>query len=229
MQLYRKASVGRLAELLVLDTRQYRTDQPNGDGNKPPAPEQMDPKGTIMGDAQRDWLFDGLARSGAGWNVLAQQVMVARVDRKPGDGILYSMDQWPGYEFERRRMLKFLHDRKIANAVALAGDIHTNWANDLIADFDGLNGRVVASEFVGTSITSGGDGTAKPKDLDLILADNPFVKFHNAERGYLRCEVDAKAFRTDYRTVPFVVKPGAPVNTRASFVVEPGKPGLNKA
>lgn len=35
MQLYRKASFGRLAEFFVLDTRQYRTPQPNGDGLKP--------------------------------------------------------------------------------------------------------------------------------------------------------------------------------------------------
>jgi alkaline phosphatase D len=226
MLLYRRLPWGTLADLHVLDTRQYRTDQPCGDGNKPPAPEQMNPNGTLMGAAQRDWLFDSLARSTAGWNVIAQQVMIARVDRKPGEGILYSMDQWPGYEFERRRLLKHLHDRKISNAVALSGDIHTNWANDLIADFDGLDGRVVGSEFVGTSITSGGDGQAKPKDLDLLLSDNPFVKFHNAERGYLTCIVDAKSFRTDYRTVPYVAKPGAPVNTRASFVVEPGKPGV---
>ena len=33
MILYRKASFGRLAEFFVLDTRQYRTDQPNGDGS----------------------------------------------------------------------------------------------------------------------------------------------------------------------------------------------------
>jgi alkaline phosphatase D len=229
MVLYRRVGWGGLADFFVLDTRQYRTDQPCGDGNKPPAPEVMDPKGTLMGAAQRDWLFDGLGRSSARWNVIAQQIMIARVDRKPGEGVLVSMDQWPGYEFERRRLLKFIHDRKIANAVTLAGDIHTNWANDLIADFDDLGSRTVASEFVGTAISSGGDGQAKPKDLELILSDNPFVKFHNAERGYLRCEVDAKAWRTDFRTVPFVVKPGAPVNTRASFAVEPGKPGVQKA
>ena len=229
MQLYRKIAWGRLADFFVLDTRQYRTDQPSGDGNKPPAPEQLDPNGSLMGAAQRDWLFDGLVRSGAGWNVLAQQVMTARVDRKPGDGVLVSMDQWPGYEFERRRLLKHLHDRKILNAVALAGDIHTNWANDLIADFDGLDGRVVGTEFVGTSISSGGDGLEKPKDLDLILKDNPFVKFHNAERGYLSCEAAAGIFLTNYRTVPYVVKPGAPVTTRASFLVEQGKPGVKRA
>src|SRR5438876_8179245 len=37
--------------------------------------------------------------------------------------------------------------------VVLSGDIHTNGANDLIADFAGLDSRTVASEFVGTSIS----------------------------------------------------------------------------
>ncbi|HEX7901160.1 MAG TPA: alkaline phosphatase D family protein [Planctomycetota bacterium] len=229
MLLYRKLSWGRLAELFMLDTRQYRTDQPCGDGNKPPSPETLDPNGTVMGAAQRDWLFDGLGRSGAAWNVIAQQIMIARVDRKPGEGVLHSMDQWPGYEAERRRVLKFLHERKILNAVALAGDIHTNWANDLIADFDDLGSRVVATEFVGTSISSGGDGAAAPKDLDKLLADNPFVRFHNTERGYVVCDVGAKRMRTDFRTLPFVTRPGAPVATRASFVVEADVPGAKPA
>jgi alkaline phosphatase D len=229
MKLHRRFAWGRLADVWVLDTRQYRSDQPCGDGNKPPAPEVLAPEGTMLGAAQRDWLFDGTARSGAAWNVLAQQVMMARVDRKPGEGVLLSMDQWPGYEFERRRVLRHFHDAKVPNPVVLAGDIHTNWANELIADFDGLDGRVVGSEFVGTSISSGGDGAKTPKDLDLIYRDNPYVKFHNAERGYLRCEVDSKVWRTDFRTVPFVRKPDAPLNTRASFVVEAGAPGLKPA
>jgi alkaline phosphatase D len=87
----------------------------------------------------------------------------------------------------------------------------------------------VASEFVGTSISSGGDGVAVPKDLDKLYADNPFVKFHNAERGYLMCEVTPTLWRTDYRTVPYVAKAGAPLNTRATFVVESGMPGTRKA
>jgi len=229
MLLYRRLSWGHLADFFVLDTRQYRTDQPCGDGNKPPCDQVMDPNATLLGTAQREWLFDGLARSGASWNVLAQQVMMARVDRLPGEGVAYSMDQWPGYEVERRRVLQFLHEQKIANPVVLAGDIHTNWANDLVADFAGLKGRTVASEFVGTAISSGGDGTAAPKDLDRLLADNPFVRFHNAERGYLMCEVTPKLWRTDYRTVPYVLKPGAPVQTRASMVVESGRAGVRPA
>ncbi len=229
MQIYRRIAWGRLAEFFVLDTRQYRTDQPSGDGNKPPSPEVLDPRGTLLGAAQRGWLEDGLARSPAAWNVLAQQVMFARVDRLPGEGVTHSMDQWPGYEHERRGLLRFLEERRIANAVVLSGDIHTNWANDLVADFDPPAPRVLASEFVGTSISSGGDGAASPRDLGRLLADNPFVRFHNAERGYVRCDVEATSWRADFRTIPYVLKPGAPIATRASFVVEPGRPGPRPA
>ena len=139
------------------------------------------------------------------------------------------MDQWPGYEMNRRRILKFFAERKIANPIVIAGDIHSNWANDLIVNFDDLGGRTVATEFVGTSISSGGDGTAKPSKLDGILAENPFVKFHNTQRGYVRCELSSRQCKTDFQIVPFVTKPGAPLETAASFVVEAGRPGLQKA
>ena len=65
----------------------------------------LDPEGTLLGAKQRDWLFSGLERSPATWNVLAQQVMMARVDRAAGPAVEVSMDQWSGYEFERRRLL----------------------------------------------------------------------------------------------------------------------------
>lgn len=36
-------------------------------------------------------------------------------------------------------------------------------------------------------------------------------------------------WQADYRVVPFASQPGAPVLTRASFVVEAGRPGLQPA
>jgi len=228
MLLYRGLSYGRLAQFHVLDTRQYRTPQQLGDGNKPPTPILLDPQGTLLGDRQRQWLFDGLERSPAGWNILTQQVMMARVDRSPGPKVTHSMDQWPGYEFERRRVLKHFHDQKIKNPVVLTGDIHKNWANELIADFDQLDSKSVGTEFVGTSVSSGGDGGEQPKGHDQILAENPFVKFFNGERGYVRCELTPETWRADYRTIPYVTRPGAPVLTRASFVVESDRPTLNR-
>lgn len=229
MLLYRTVGYGRLTGFHVLDTRQYRSDQPCGDGNKPPCPESLHPDRSLLGSIQRDWLFEGLGTSNATWNVLAQQVMMARADRKAGEEITHSMDQWPGCEMERRRVLKHFHDQRISNPVVLTGDIHSNWANNLIADFDDLDSKVVATEFVGTSISSGGDGILKPKTLDATYAENPFVKFHSTERGYIRCEVTPTQWKSDYQAVEYVSRPGAPLITRASFIVENGQPGLQKA
>ena len=74
--LYRKASYGRLAEFFILDTRQYRTDQPNGDGLHPLNEEALKPTNTLLGRKQRGWLDAGLISSTASWNILAQQVMM---------------------------------------------------------------------------------------------------------------------------------------------------------
>lgn len=228
MLIYRGLRFGDLASFYVLDTRQYRTDQPCGDRLKPQCPEALDPDATIMGLEQRDWLFHNLDASKSRWNALAQQVMIARVDRKAGPEEAFSMDQWPGYEAERRQLIRFLRDHPVSNPVAFAGDIHSNWANELKADFDDPESQSVATEFVGTSISSSGDGTAEPKDLAALLSENPFVKFHNAERGYVSCEVTPKAWRSDFKTVEYVSRPGAPLNVRASFVVEDGRPVLNR-
>ncbi|HEY1051894.1 MAG TPA: alkaline phosphatase D family protein [Prosthecobacter sp.] len=229
MLLYRKVGYGRLADFHVLDTRQYRSDQPCGDGRKPLCAEAMDPKASLLGAIQRDWLFENLAKSPSTWNVLAQQVMMAAADRKAGPDAGYSMDQWPSCEMERRRVLKYFDEQKISNPVVLTGDIHSNWANNLVTDFDNLGSKVVATEFVGTSISSSGDGLLKPKGLDELYSENPFVKFHSAERGYVSCEVTPTLWKTDYQAVEYVSRPGAPLITRASFAVESGKAGLQKA
>jgi alkaline phosphatase D len=229
MQLFRRVPFGQLADFHILDTRQYRTDQPLNDGHRPFDPAQLDPVGTLMGPAQRDWLFRGLKESPAQWNILAQQIMMGHVDRKAGPEQAFEMDQWPGYEFERRNLIRYFRDAQIRNPVVLTGDIHTNWANELVLDFEQPEQGSAAVEFVGTSISSGGDGQLEPKSLQDTYRENPFVKFHSAERGYLSCTVTPGLWETNYQAVPFVSKPGAPLLTRASFVVESGRPHLVKA
>jgi len=229
MQLYRKLSFGRLAEFFVLDTRQYRTDQPCGDGRHGDCLEALSPKGTILGAGQRDWLFRGLDRSQGNWNVLAQQVMLARVDLEAGPVAGFSMDQWAGYEVDRRRVLKHFIEHKTSNPIVLTGDIHSNWANELIADFEQLDSKVVGTEFVGTSISSSGDGVASSRRAEQLQAENPFVKFYNAQRGYVRCDVTPAAWRTDYRVIERVSERGARIQTCKSFTVESGNPKLQSS
>jgi alkaline phosphatase D len=229
MQLYRKLSFGRLAEFLMLDTRQYRTDQPHR-GEKHDIDElAASPKATILGRPQMQWLQSCLTESPARWNVLAQQVLMAMVDRTSGSERGYSMDKWPGYLYDREHLVRYLADRRVANPIVLTGDIHSNWVNDLRVDDRKIETPIVATEFVGTSISSNKDGVDKPLELDTLLSENPCIRFHNQQRGYVRCTVTDNTWQSDFRVVPFVSRPGAPVTTRASFVVEAGQPGAKQA
>ena len=230
MELYRKGSFGRLADFLVLDTRQYRSDQPNNDRKSPLNAAALDKRQTLLGRQQKGWLYQNLIQSGAKWNVLAQQVMMGMVNRSgdPND-LQYSMDQWPGYAHERMRLVEFLQQRQVSNPVVLTGDIHSNWVNELRVDDRREEAPVVATEFVATSLTSGGDGTDKPKNWADVVSNNPCIKFHNTQRGYIRCEVTPQAWRSDYMVVDKVSEPGGETSLRASFVVESGNPRVVEA
>ena len=228
MRLYRKLSYGRLAQFTVLDTRQYRTDQPCGDRTQPPCEGASDPTATLLGDSQRNWLFDALRESPAEWNVMPQQVMMAQVDRMPGAEVRYSMDQWPGYAASRDRLLSFLAESRVRNPVVLTGDIHTNWVNDLLLDFDNPASPVVATEFVGTSISSSGDGGPNTDYAEGVMRDNPFVKLQNAQRGYVICDVSPDRWTARYRVLDRVSVRGAPRKTLAEFAVVSGRPGAQR-
>jgi len=231
MRLYRDASFGRLADFYVLDTRQYRTDQPNGDRAAPLNKAALAPRNSLLGASQRNWLQSRLLASQGTWNVLAQQVMMGMVGfRRTNDGSLdYSMDQWAGAATERMNLMKFMAERRISNPVVLTGDIHSDWVNNLRVDDRNTGTEVVATEFVGTSISSGGNGVAKSEFHDALLAENPCVQFQNSERGYVLCTVTPKEWKSEYRVVDDVTKPGGPVATRATFVVESGKAGAQPA
>jgi alkaline phosphatase D len=125
----------------------------------------------------------------------------------------------------RNRLLGFLEKRRPANPVVVTGDIHSNWVADLKADFDDPKSPIVGTEFVGTSISSGGDGSDTRADTPAVLAKNPHIKFFNGQRGYVRCAVERERWLADYRVVSIVTKPGGIIDTRASFVVRNGAPG----
>ncbi len=228
MLLYRRLTYGNLAEFNVLDTRQYRDDQAANDGTDPPNPESLDPNRTLTGNEQEQWLLNGLAASGATWNVLAQQVFFAQRDFNTDDTQRFSMDAWDGYVGSRNRISNFIQERGSLNPVVLTGDVHNNWACDLKANYDDPASATFGSEFVGTSITSGGDGADTNPNQENVVAENPHIKFFNGQRGYVRCTLTPEQWRADYRVLPFVKQPGAPVYTRASFAIEAGNPGLQQ-
>ncbi len=222
--MHRRLDYGRLASFHVLDTRQYRSDQlteafPAG----PQHPDVDDPSRTLMGDPQERWLFDGLSSSASRWNVVAQQTIMARVDYDPSEAVSVNHDQWDGYAVSRNRFLSFLEQQRPSNPVVLSGDWHSAWVNDLRADFSEPGTDVLATEFVGTSISSACGWAAEVK---AARPNNPHVKYLNPDlRGYTRCVVTPDEWRADYRVVPSATDTASPAVTDSSWVVESGRPG----
>ena len=233
LRIFRRFDFGTLARFSVLDTRQYRTDQPGGFSQDfgPEAAGLANAAGTLTGEDQEAWLKDNLLTSSSTWNVIAQQVMMGRT-RFPNPfpnvplPFLTNLDQWDGYAPQRKRLLQFLVDHAVTNPVVLAGDIHSTWVNDLPLDFDDPASPVVATEFVSTSISSDFPAALIPFVQQVNAALNPNTRyFQGAQRGYLRMEVTPTRWLTQERVVESIATPASPVRTSAAFVTESGSPG----
>jgi alkaline phosphatase D len=221
--MYRGLRFGSLARIDILDTRQFRSDQPCPESYGPPCAATGARDVTMLGTEQEAWLARNLQRRDTRWNCLAQQVMMMSLDRRTREepAPIVNMDSWAGYEVPRARLLARL--RGLDNVVVLTGDEHQNFAG--IVD-DG--GRPVATEFVATSITSGGDGSNSRPGSDRILAANPQLKFINDQRGYLTCDVTPDEWRTNFMVVDRVTTPGGALSKRATLAVARGEVALRE-
>ncbi len=234
MRLYDRYDFGDLLRVDLIDGRQYRSRQACYDNQKKKGlsggghietpetcPELMDPSRSMIGMAQEKWLFEGLATSKAQWNVIANDVILARLHEGGPDN--YYTDGWDGFPASRQRVLDHIAQSKPSNPVAITGDIHSFWANDLKADFDDPASPVIASELIGTSITSHG----VPYDVFAkYLPDNPHVKFFESrQRGYVSVELTRDAMTAKFQAVSDVTDADASLSTLKTFVVEDGKPG----
>ncbi|MEU2516878.1 alkaline phosphatase D family protein, partial [Streptomyces syringium] len=229
MRLYRRLSFGRLAQFDVLDTRQYRSDQAYGDGWQLPGPESQNPSRTITGHAQERWLLNGFRTSHAVWNVLPQQVAFCQRRLTTTEPSIRSMDAWDGYPASRSRILDGAQAAGVRNLIVLSGDSHIHLAMDIKKDFNTPASPTLGVEILGTSISSGGDGMPKPEDWAQLMAANPHMSYYAKRRGYVVITLTPTQARADYRTLPYVTRPGAPISTEAALVTEAGHPGLHPA
>ncbi len=230
MRIHTNLAWGTLAKFHVLDDRQYRARQacPKKSGGSnvvDPAlcAEIGDASRSLLGAVQEAWLEREFAASGAQWNILAQQTLMAQFDRKSGEGRRFWTDGWDGYPAARRRLLESMAARRLANPVVIGGDVHMHFVADLKPDFDDEKSPVVASEFCGTSITS---QAASQKSVDVLLPENPHIKFAASEqRGYVRATIGAGTFSADLIGLDTVKRPDSKASVLARFVVENGRPG----
>jgi len=235
MRLYDRYDFGDLLRVDLIDGRQYRSKEAcYGDPKKnaghgggghletPAAcPELMDPSRSMIGMAQEAWLFDGLATSKAKWNVIANDVLMARLSQ--GDQGGYWTDDWDGYPQSRDRLMRHIAAAKPSNPVVITGDIHSFWANELKTDFADPASPVIGTELVGTSITSYGP----PYDAFMqFVPKNPHVKFFDSRpRGYVSVALTRDAMTAKFQTVSDITDANATLSTLKTFVVADGKPG----
>jgi alkaline phosphatase D len=230
LKLYRRLSFGRLLSVNVLDTRQHRSARAPVNCDiaariEGYCPGALDPARTIGGEAQQAWLLDGLGGSTANWNLLANQVPFAPNDTNADPSIRsFGGEKWDGYPIERKKILDFIAQRRLVNTVVITGDVHQNFVRNVPPDYVRLDARPVATEFIGTSITTGGDRTLTT--VHGGNANNPHLRFQDNHHGYVRCTVSPDLWRTDYRVIPSVVQPGdGGISTLVSFIVEKGQAG----
>jgi alkaline phosphatase D len=230
IQMYRRIMVGDLVALNVLDTRQFRSPQACGGGIKVGCAEALEPQRTMMGATQERWLDDGFKNARRRWNVLAHQVILMRNDREADPNIFMpSMDKWDGAIAARDRLFAAIEDAKVNNLIALAGDIHNNWAGELKKNFLDERSATLGVEFVGTSVSTDGDGYDINDNFKRRVAKQPYVKFFNNQRGYVRNVVTPDRWQADFQVLDKVTVPDGRMTTRKSLVVENGKSGIAEA
>ena len=237
-RLYRQFQFGSLADLSMLDLRQYRDEQPAS----PLDPAKDDPSRVIAGREQLDWLKGNLATSPARWKLVGNPVMITPVDfRQPIDpvilaeigaltGVPFNVDAWDGYTDDRRELLDHLAVNSINNVAFLTGDIHSSWACN-VPRGPGV-APSVAVELVGTSITSDNlnEGLGLPPRSPVSLeteaifqAANPHVKYLELDsHGYSIVDVTAARLQMDWYYISERTDPQATQQFATAFQVRSG-------
>jgi alkaline phosphatase D len=208
-RIYRRLQFGRTVDLLIMDQRQYRKDQPCGDAVAPACADWNQPR-TFLGTRQMNWLKTQLRSSKAAWKVMANEVMIMP-EKVLGDAY-FGFDSWQGYPVERESLLTFIRDQQIKDVVFVTGDIHTFIAGDVRTNMG--DGDTVAIELVGGSITSTGLGEqdlpagggvvikgndqnphTDPAIIETLRGINPWVDSADFDHhGYGRVEATKSSF-----------------------------------
>jgi len=239
-RIYGARRFGRTVDLVLLDQRQYRDDQPCGDPQVgPPCPELDQPR-KFLGRRQMDFVKKRLSGSRAAWKLIANQVMIMPTRYPGGDYI--GFDFWQGYPGERQELLEYIRRRRIKDVVFVTGDIHTFVAGDVRVDND--DRTAVATEFVAGSITSpglgeGGGGVlpgANPADpqtpesiVDLLRSTNPWaVDADFDHHGYGVVTATDDDLRCIFRRIDTVKRRSrtALPDRRFTYRITPGRPSL---
>lgn len=177
---FRALRWGTLAEILLLDTRQYRDPEVPAnttfaglidaqDTTIPPGPDMFAPGRTTLGARQKTWLKSRLKRTRARWKIMGSSYDMApwklvdydtpalresNPDLQINGGIYVSNEAWDDYQDERRQLMRHIAQRNVSNVLVTSGHTHFYKASNIQPDFDDETSPITAMEFVTGSLTA---------------------------------------------------------------------------
>jgi alkaline phosphatase D len=226
--IHRRLRYGRLAEITLLDDRQYRSDNPCGDGESLRCAAALKNDYSMLGAEQEAWVADGLNRSRARWNIVAQQLLVAQLEHATIQPNWFWNDAWDGYPAARARLLSDVVRSGARNPIFLTGDWHSTFVNDLKLDFKDAASPTIATEFVTPAVTTGGDGTPYGPYYAPMIPYNPHIKYYEGDRrGYFKAELTRTHAQFDLRFMTTVERADGVGYPERSWMVMDGRPGAS--
>ena len=248
LAVHRSFALGGLAQIHLLDTRQYRTpnpcDFPTFFG--PRCDNSFAPETTMLGFDQEAWLDQQLQASTQPWQIIGSPNLIqqwrfqptncAWAADNPEAAAVVGIDEtncdvvrldrflheaWDGYPNARARMLES-GASALGTAIYLSGGIHSGWVSTMKADFENDDSEVVGVEFVGPSTTSN-------PQLDQfspnIIENNEHVKW-SSERGvgWTLHVLSASRLITMFRTTTFPATEQSKLETSSGWLTRAGNP-----
>ncbi len=251
IQVYRKLALGKLADLVITDERLYRDGPPCGSGQAGQryfsvgCPAILDPNRTMLGAAQKQWFTQQIIGSRATWKLWANEVMLMQLK---ATAVYVDLDQWDGYGEERKALLNAFKQAKVANLVALTGDLHTFIAGYLRPDFDNIFSAPVGVELMVGSLTSAnfaediesavhlpsaaipakGFGVPPNALAPLIRTLNPHIQYWDSStHGYAVLTLTPAQLTCEFKAVTTIREPTADLVALKTFTVPAGQAKLH--
>ncbi len=214
LRIWRSFKMGKLFDLVMLDTRHYdRSITTLGWNNDYIYDISNEASRTLMGSNQENWFYRQLSESaqrGATWRIVGNQLIFSRINTTSWFGTFdnpYNGDQWDGYMANRNRTYQHLFDNNIGNNIMLAGDSHANWVSDLVwfdeSDYDPATGAgAVGVEFAGTAVSSTGFGRNISQGTNqsrTLVRDNSELQWSEGYyRGYFELQISREKIDANY-------------------------------
>ncbi|KAI5926793.1 PhoD-like phosphatase-domain-containing protein [Camillea tinctor] len=232
LRVWRTFQMGKLFDLIILDTRNYDRSITSLNWNDDYISMiSNDASRTLMGSHQENWFYNELSRSaqrGATWRIVGNQVIFSHIVESFG----LNGDNWNGYVANRNRTLKHLYDNNIGNNIFLAGDSHQNWVSDLAwldeKPYNSSTGQgAIGVELAGTAVSSTGASgpiaAARQAARDRV-AENAVLQWQDGYyRGYFVLAASRDAVSARFYGSPSVASRNAWDLPLANFTVRAGE------